>query len=197
MQRFLFSIDRISGWSGKTVAWIVLLSTFLISYDVAMRYLSKWFGDVIRAIWFTYYFSYDMSYYLYATLFMLGGAYALSRGAMVRGDIFYRNWSVRTQAKVDLFLYVVAFFPGMLALVSVGFQWALASFLIGERSFTSAWAPPLWPLKFVIPLAGLLMVLQGVAEAVRSFQAMRTGVWAPRLADVEETETVLARQSEL
>lgn len=197
MQQFLFSIDRVSAWSGKIVSWVILLSVFLISFDITMRYLSKWFGPFIRQIWFTYNFSYDMSYYLYATLFMLGGAYALSRGAMVRGDIFYRNWSVRTQATVDLVLYIVAFFPGILALVSVGFQWALASFLIGERSFTSAAAPPLWPLKFVIPIAGTLMALQGLAETIRAFQAMRTGVWPRRLADVEETETLLAKQSEV
>jgi len=197
VQQVLFSIDRVSAWSGKIVSWIILVSTFLISFDIAMRYLSKWFGPVVRQIWFTYTFSYDMSYYFYATLFMLGGAYALSRGAMVRGDIFYRNWPVRTQATVDFVLYIGAFFPGMLALVSVGFQWAVASFLIGERSFTSAWAPPLWPLKFVIPIAGTLMALQGIAETIRAFQAMRTGAWPRRLADVEETETVLARQSEL
>lgn len=197
MQRLLFSIDRFSAWSGKIVSWIVVLSTALISYDVLMRYLSKPLGAPIHAIWFTYNFSYDMSYYLYATLFMLGGAYALSRGAMVRGDIFYRNWPVKVQGSVDLALYVVAFYPGMLALVSVGLQWALQSFAVGERAFTSAAAPPLWPLKFVIPLAGTLMAIQGVAETIRSFQAMRTGVWPQRLADVEETETVLARQSEL
>ncbi len=197
MDRLLFTIDRISAWSGKIVAWIVLLSTLLIAYDVLMRFLSQPVGSFINLIWFTYNFSYDMSYYLYATLFMLGGAYALSRGAMVRGDIFYRNWSVRRQATVDFVLYIVAFFPGILALVSVGFQWAMQSLSIGERSFTSALAPPLWPLKFVIPLAGVLMALQGVAETIRSFEAMRTGVWPRRLADVEETETLLAKQSEL
>lgn len=197
MQQILFSIDRLSAWSGKIVSWIVVLSTVLIAYDVLMRYLSKPLGGPIHAIWFTYNFSYDMSYYLYATLFMLGGAYALSRGAMVRGDIFYRNWPVKVQASVDLVLYLVAFFPGILALVSVGFQWAMQSLAIGERAFTSAAAPPLWPLKFVIPIAGTLMAIQGVAETIRAYQAIRTGVWPSRLADVEETETILAKQSEL
>ncbi|HEV8670041.1 MAG TPA: TRAP transporter small permease subunit [Candidatus Limnocylindria bacterium] len=197
MQRLLFSIDRLSAWTGKATAWIVLLSTLLISYDVAMRYLSKPFGDPIRAIWFTYNYSYDMSYYLYAVLFMLGGAYALSRAQHVRGDIFYRLWPVKVQGAVDLFLYVFAFFPGIIALVSVGAQWAAYSWSIHEQSFTSGAAPPLYPLKTVIPIAAGLMGIQGVAETIRSFVAMRTGVWPPRLSDVEETETILAKQSEL
>jgi TRAP-type mannitol/chloroaromatic compound transport system permease small subunit len=197
MQRLLFSIDRFSSWSGKTISWVVLLSTILISFDVAMRYLSKPLGDPIRAIWFTYNYSYDMSYYLYAILFMIGGAYALSRAQHVRGDIFYRKWPVKVQAGVDLFLYIFAFFPGILAMVSVGAQWAAYSWSIHERAFTSAAAPPLYPLKTVIPIAALLMAIQGVAETIRCVQALRTGVWPPRLSDVEETETILAKQSEL
>ena len=197
MQRFLFTIDRVSAWSGKAVSWVILLSTFLITYDIAMRYLSKPFGDPIRAIWFTYTFSYDMSYYLYAILFMLGGAYALSRSQMVRGDMFYRSWPVKVQGAIDLFLYLFAFWPAIIALISVGAQWAAASWAIQERSFTTGAAPPLYPLKTVIPLAALLMAVQGVAETVRSYIAFRTGVWPPRLSDVEETETILARQSEV
>ena len=202
MQRLLFSIDRFSAWSGKAAAWLVLASTLLISYDVLMRYLSKPFagtpvGEFIRAIWFTYTFSYDMSYYLYATLFMLGGAYALSRAQHVRGDIFYRSWPVRVQGGVDFALMLLAFYPGILAMVSVGAQWAGLSWSIHERSPTGVSGPPLYPLKTVIPLAAGLMAVQGVAETIRAFQALRTGVWPPRLADVEETETILARQSEV
>ena len=197
MQRFLFSIDRFSTWTGKTAAWIIVLSTFLISYDITMRRLREPLGEVIDRIWFTYSFSYDMSYYLYAALFMLCGAYALSRGQHVRGDIFYRMWPVKVQAGVDLFLYLFAFFPGIIALVSVGSQWAAASWAIGERSFTTAAAPPLYPLKTIIPIAASLMLIQGGAETIRAIIALRTGVWPPRLSDVEETETLLAKQSEL
>ena len=197
MQRFLFSIDRISMWSGKITAWVVLLMTLLVAYDITMRYLSQPFGDPIRAIWFTYNYSYDMSYYLYGIFFMLGGAYALSRGQHVRGDVFYRLWPVRVQASIDLLLYVIAFFPGMIALISVGAQWAAASWAIGERSFTSAAAPPIYPLKTIIPIAATLMAIQGVAETIRAYLALRTGVWPPRLHDVEETETVLAKQAEV
>ena len=197
MQRFLFNIDRVSAWSGKAVSWVIIASTFLISYDILMRYLSKPFLDFIRPIWFTYDYSYDMSYYLYAVLFMIGGAYTLSRAQHVRGDIFYRMWPVKVQGAVDLFLYVFAFYPGIIALVSVGAQWAAASWAIGERSFTTAAAPPIYPLKAVIPLAAALLAVQGIAEVIRSWQALRTGVWPARLSDVEETETILARQSEL
>ena len=197
MRRFLFTIDRFSSWSGKIISWVVLLLTVLISYDILMRYLSKPLGDPIHAIWFTYNYSYDMSYYMYAVLFMIGGAYALSRAQHVRGDIFYRNWPVRVQGAVDLGLYLFAFFPGIIALVSVGAQFAAYSWSIHERSFTSGSAPPLYPLKTVIPIAAALMAVQGLAETVRSFVALRTGVWPARLSDVEETETILARQSEL
>jgi TRAP-type mannitol/chloroaromatic compound transport system permease small subunit len=198
MERFLFRIDRLSAWSGKAVSWLIVVSTFLISYDVLMRYLSKApFAEFIHAIWFTYNFSFDMSYYLYAILFMIGGAYTLSRAQHVRGDVFYRLWPVKVQGAVDLALYLFAFFPGVLALVSVGAQWAAASWAIGERSSTSFAAPIIYPLKAVIPLAAVLIGIQGVAETIRAYQAVRTGVWPPRLSDVEETETILARQSEL
>jgi TRAP-type mannitol/chloroaromatic compound transport system permease small subunit len=197
VQRFLFFIDGISMWSGKATAWVVLLMTLLVAYDITMRKLSTPLGAPIHAIWFTYNYSYDMSYYLYGIFFMLGGAYALSRGQHVRGDVFYRLWPVRVQASIDFFLYILAFFPGIIALISVGTQWAEASWAIQERSFTSAAAPPIYPLKAVIPIAALLMAVQGVAETIRAFIAMRTGVWPPRLSDVEETETVLAKQVEL
>src|SRR5687767_8728145 len=142
-------------WSGKITAWVVLLMTLLVAYDITMRYLSQPLGEPIRAIWFTYNYSYDMSYYLYGIFFMLGGAYALSRGQHVRGDVFYRLWPVRVQASIDLVLYLLAFFPGILALISVGWQWGFESMRIGERSFTTAVAPIIWPLKMVIPLAGM------------------------------------------
>src|SRR5687767_10410116 len=154
MRSFLFTIDRISMWSGKTTAWVVLIMTLLIAADITFRYLVRPFPWV-QPFWFTYTFAYDMTYYLYATMFMLGGAYALSRGQHVRGDVFYRLWPVKVQASIDLALYLFAFFPGILALISVGWQWGFESMRIGERSFTTAVAPIIWPLKMVIPLAGM------------------------------------------
>lgn len=203
MQRYLFRIDRLSAWSGKAISWLVLVSTLLIVFDVTMRYVSKPLCqgagtplcDVVRSVWFTYNYSYDMSYYFYAILFMIGGAYTLSRAQHVRGDMFYRYWPVRLQASIDLALYLFTFFPAVIALMSVGSQWAAQSWEIRERSFTSAAAPPIYPLKAVIPIAGALMFVQGVAEVVRAATALRTGVWPPRLHDVEETETALAQRA--
>ncbi len=196
MRSFLFTIDRISMWSGKTTSWVVLVLTLLIAFDITCRYLSKPF-PAIQPFWFTYTFMYDLTYYLYAALFMIGGAYALSRGQHVRGDVFYRLWPVKVQASIDLTLFIFAFFPGILALISVGWQWGFESYRIGERAFTTAVAPVLWPLKMVIPVAGTLMAIQGVAETIRAYQALRTGVWPARLHDVEETESILAQQAEL
>lgn len=197
MQRVLFGIDALSAWSGKFTSWLILVMTFLICFDITMRYLSKPLGAPIHAIWFTYNFSYDMSYYMYAIFFMMGGAYALSRGQHVRGDVFYRTWPVKVQAGIDLSLYILAFFPAFIALVSVGTQWALQSAAIQERSFTSGAAPYIYPLKFIIPIAAAFMLIQGIAETIRAYQALRTGIWPARLSDVEETETVLAKQSEV
>src|SRR5688500_5296054 len=164
-------------WSGKITAWVVLLMTLLVAYDITMRYLSQPLGEPIRAIWFTYNYSYDMSYYLYGIFFMLG-------------DVFYRRWPVRVQASIDFVLYILAFFPGIIALVSVGAQWAAESWYIQERSFTSAAAPPIYPLKTVIPIAAALMAIQGVAETIRAVIAIRTGVWPWRLSGLDETATV-------
>lgn len=196
MQHVLFGIDRFSAWTGKAAAWIIVLMTLEITYDVIMRYLSIPF-PFLRPIWFTYYIAYDATYYLYAALFMLGGAYALSRGQHLRGDVFYRLWPVRVQAGVDAVMYLFAFAPGILALISTGTQWAIVATQIGERAFTTALAPPIWPLKWVIPIAGALMLVQGFAEWSRAVIALRTGVWPPRLSDVQETETALAASEEL
>ena len=200
LERYLFWIDRLSAWVGKTFAWIIVVLALIMTYDITCRYLSKApvIGEFVRDyLWISRPWAYDLSYELYGTLFMMGGAYTLSRAAHVRGDIFYRMFPVRVQAGIDLFLFLFAFFPGVVALVLVGTQWAQLSFSFLEKSPTQPAGPPIWPLKFVIPLAASFLVIQGVAETIRCVQALRTGEWPRRLADVEETETVLARQSEL
>lgn len=200
LERYLFRIDRLSAWVGKTFGWIIVILALMMTYDITMRYFSK-VGDVgvfIREhLWITRTWAYDLSYSLYATLFMMGGAYTLSRAAHVRGDIFYRMWPVRVQGAVDLALFLLAFFPGIIALVLVGWQWGQLSFSFLERSPTQPQGPPIWPLKFVIPIAAFFLAVQGVAETIRCVQALRTGEWPRRFSDVEETETILARQSEL
>ena len=200
LERYLFRIDRLSAWVGKTFGWIIVILALMMTYDITMRYFSKagFLGEFIREhLWITRTVAYDLSYELYGTLFMMGGAYTLSRAAHVRGDIFYRMWPVRVQAAVDLVLFILGFFPGVIALVLVGVQWGQLSFSFLERSPTQPQGPPIWPLKFVIPLAAFFLALQGVAETIRCVQALRTGQWPRRLSDVEETETILARQSEV
>ncbi len=178
MQRVLFGIDRISTYVGKTFAWFVLALTLVTSYDILA---TKFFTAPTQ-------WAYDVSVALYGTLFMMGGAYALSRNAHVRGDIFYRNWPVRAQATVDLILYVLFFFPGVIALVSVGAQWAALSWNIRELSSQSPIQSPIYPFKTVIPFAGAILLLQGIVEIIRCVICIRQGRWPSREQDVEEVD---------
>lgn len=179
----LLWIDRISMWMGKAMSWLVVILVVETFYDVVARYLFK-----APTGW-----SYEVSYYLYATIFMMGGAYAMSRNQHVRGDIFYRLWPVRLQASVEVTLMVLFFFPGIIALVSSGYQFFEISFRVLERTQQSFIQLPLYPLKAVIPIAGAFMLLQGVAEFIRSVMALRDGIWPARLSDVEEVEPELIK----
>lgn len=187
MKRYLFLVDSISTWTGKLVGWSIVVLTLTVSYDVLTR---KFLNQ--RNQW-----AFDTSYMLYGTLFMVAGAYALARNGHVRGDLFYRNWPVRTQAAVDLLLYVLFFLPGIIALVWAGWNFAQFAMVLNERSPVTPDGPYVWPFKFAIPLAGALLLLQGLVEMVRCVEALRTGTWPERLSDVEETETRLARESQL
>jgi TRAP-type mannitol/chloroaromatic compound transport system permease small subunit len=158
-----------------------------VSYDVITRKLWSQRND----------WAFDTSYILYGTLFMMAGAYTLSRNGHVRGDMLYREWSVKRQAAVDNCLYLLFFFPGIIVMVWSGLDFANFARLINERSTVTPNGPLIWPFKYVIPLAGAFMLLQGIVELIRSVQAFRTGVWPERLSDVEETETRLARESQL
>jgi TRAP-type mannitol/chloroaromatic compound transport system permease small subunit len=144
-----------------------------------------------------------MSYIMYGAMFMMAGAYALSQKAHVRGDFLYRLWPPRVQAGVELVLYFLFFFPGMLALVYAGYIYAQESWHYmpygingppGEVSINSPVGVPVSPLKTILPLAAFLLVLQGIAESIRCVQCLRTGTWPQRLKDVEELETQLIRQ---
>ena len=186
MQRVLLAIDRVNTWVGKAFAWSILVLTLVIAYEVFARY-------VFRAPtgW-----GFDASYMLYGTLFMMAGAYALSRGAHVRGDFLYRMFSPRTQAALDLVLYVLFFVPGMAALIYSGWRFFDLSYVMNERSSFSPDGPIVWPFKALIPVAGALMLLQGLAEIARCAICLSTGRWPQRLADVEELERELIAQAE-
>jgi TRAP-type mannitol/chloroaromatic compound transport system permease small subunit len=144
--------------------------------------------------------AFDISYIMYGTLFMMGGAYALSRNAHVRGDFVYRLWPPRVQAAVEFVLYFIFFFPGMLALIFAGIDYAAESWSFlpygpagpfGEISINSPVGVPVFPLKTILPIAAFFLLLQGIAEAIRCVQCLRTGKWPERLGDVEELEKEL------
>lgn len=186
LQALLFAVDEVSTRIGKAAAWAIVLLTVAICYEVFARYILQ-----APTMW-----AFDVSYMLYGILFMLAGPYALARNAHVRGDFLYRTWSPATQARLDLLLYILFFFPGILALCYAGFTFANFSWFIFERSANSPNGPYVFPFKSLIPLVGGLMVIQGLAEVVRCVLCIRTGAWPPRLHDVEELEKVILEQAE-
>ncbi len=178
--------DRLSAWFGKVFAWLVIMMTFGTSYEVLVRYAFR-----APTPW-----SLDVSFIMYGTLFMMGGAYTLSRGGHVRADFLYRRWRPRTQAIVDLVLYILFFFPGVLALVTAGWTYAMRSWSYpgGEVSVNSPAGIPIYQFKFVLVAAGALLVIQGIAQVMRCIKCIRENRWLPVEEDVEETETILIRE---
>ncbi|MCZ8374170.1 MAG: TRAP transporter small permease subunit [Beijerinckiaceae bacterium] len=186
LDTMLHAVDRLSTAVGKVGAWAILLLTFAMGYEVFARYVMR-----APTEW-----AFDASYILYGTLFMLAGPYALARNGHVRGDFLYRQWPAKRQAVLDLVLYILFFFPGILALCYAGFTFASFSWIIKEHSSNSPNGPPLYHFKALIPIVGGLMVLQGIAEVARCIVCLRTGEWPQRLSDVEETEKLILEQAE-
>ena len=180
------SIDQFSKTIGHAFAWCIVILTLGTSYEVFVRYVLR---DPTN-------WAFDMSYILYGALFLMSGAYALSRNGHVRADVFYRLLPKRTQASMDLVLYVIFFFPGVIALMYSGWSYAMDSMRIGEVSVNSPIGVPIWQLKLIIPAAGTLLALQGIAEMLRCIVCLRTGEWPARLHDVEEMETAILHQVE-
>jgi len=185
MQNYIRFADGLSAWFGKAFGWLIILMTFGMSYEVLVRYLFN--SPTPWAL--------DISFIMYGTLFMMGGAYTLSRGGHVRGDFIYRLWSDRSQAKVDLTLYFLFFFPGILALVFAGWKYASRSWGYAEVSVNSPAGIPIYQFKTVIVAAGLLLIIQGVAQVFRCIICIREGKWPPVASDVEETEILLMKQA--
>ncbi|URI09098.1 TRAP transporter small permease subunit [Aquincola tertiaricarbonis] len=177
MRDSLWAVDRLSTFVGKLFAWTVVLLTLLITWEVFSRYaLNKPHALVL-----------DMQIMLYGTLFMTAGAYTLSKNGHVRGDVLYGFFRPRTQASIDLVLYILFFLPGVVALTWAGWHYAQESLAIREQTF-SADALPLYPFKFVIPVAGGVLLLQGLVEIARCVICLRSGSWPPREGDVEEVD---------
>jgi len=186
MIAFITFADRLSAWFGKAFAWLILMMTFGMSYEVVVRYVFN-----APTPW-----ALDVSFIMYGTLFMMGGAYTLSRGGHVRGDFLYRLWQPRTQAKVDLVLYILFFFPGVTALIMAGWKYADRSWGYGEVSVNSPAGVPIYQFKAVIVAAGILLFIQGIAQVLRCIHAMRTNVWLQAEEDVVETEDLLMREAD-
>ena len=158
-------IDTFTEWSGKTIAWMIIPMVVGVTWEVIARY-----GFNAPTLW-----AFDMTYMLYGSLFMLGAAYALLRGAHIRTDFFWEKFSDRTKGVIDAVAYVCFFFPALLVLLWVGWGEFSHSFGLRETSEQTAWRPPIYPFKGVVPLAALLLLIQGVSEFLKSLYAARTG----------------------
>src|SRR5678816_3329533 len=180
VQGVLYTIDGISTWVGKAFAWLMVVLMTVVCVEVFKRYILN-----APTAWI-----FDAENMLYGTCFMLGGAYTLAQNAHVRGDFLYSSMRPRTQAGLDLVLYIVFFIPGIAALIYSGWVFAVESWVIDEHSNVTANGPPVWQFKFMIPLAGVLVMIQGIAGIVRCVVCLKTGEWASRLKDVAEIDVI-------
>jgi TRAP-type mannitol/chloroaromatic compound transport system permease small subunit len=180
VQRFLIFVDHVSTWAGKAFAWIIILLTGAVCVEVFKRYILN-----APTAWI---FSAD--YMMYGTLFMMTGAYTLAQNGHVRGDFLYGSMRPRTQAWLDLVLYIAFFLPGITALVYAGWTFAYASWVIHEHVSDTANGPVVYPFKAIIPIAGALVLLQGIAEIIRCVVCIKTGEWPQRLKDAAEIDVV-------
>jgi TRAP-type mannitol/chloroaromatic compound transport system permease small subunit len=176
--KILRAIDLVSAAVGKVFAWLIVVLTALIVWEVGSRYV---FGN-------PHPWAFDAQAMLYGALFMVAGAYALATAAHVRGDILYSFLNPRAQAGIDLVLYLAFFVPGVLAMIWAGWHFAAESWAIDEHSSITVEGPPIYPFKAVIPVAGAFLLLQGVAEIARCVICLVRGEWPPRLGDVQEVD---------
>jgi len=178
MAQVLRFIDFMSIWSGRLCAWAIVALTLLISWEVFSRY-------VLHS---PHAWVFDASAMLYGLLFMMAGAYTLAQSGHVRGDVLYGFFPPRLQAGIDLTLYIVFFIPGIVALAWAGWTFAADSWIINEHSSVSADGPPIYPFKTIIPVAGMLLLLQGFVEIARCIVCLQQGKWPRRAGDVEEVD---------
>ncbi|MBO6755170.1 MAG: TRAP transporter small permease subunit [Roseibium sp.] len=182
MTRLVYAIEGLSVWVGRAFGWCIMILTLSVSYEVFVRYALN-----APTVW-----AFDMMVQMYGALLLMAGPYALAQDAHVRGDVLYRLMPVRWQARFDFVLYLLFFYPGMLALFWYGAEIAADSWRYQEVSWNSPARIQIYFFKTLIPVAGFLLMLQGLAELIRCWRAMRTGEWMARLDDVKETEDILA-----
>ncbi len=178
MQKLLLTVDRISTFVGQAFSWLIVTLTVLISWEVFSRYVldhpHPWVFDVMIM--------------MYGSLIMMAGAYTLAKSGHVRGDVLYGFFRPRTQASIDIVLYVLFFIPGVFALTYAGYFYAAESWAILERSNVTAEGPPIYPFKTILPLAGAVLLAQGIVEIIRCAICIRTGEWPSRVQDVQEVD---------
>jgi TRAP-type mannitol/chloroaromatic compound transport system permease small subunit len=180
VQSFLHAIDGLSTWVGKAAAWLIMALMTVVCVEVFKRYIMN-----MPTAWI-----FDADNMMYGTLFMLCGAYTLAQNAHVRGDFLYSSMRPRTQATLDLILYVVFFIPGIAGLIFAGYYYAADSWRIAEHSNVTANGPPVYHFKSMIPVAGVLVMIQGFAEILRAIVCLKTGEWPSRLHDVAEIDVI-------
>ncbi len=178
MQKLLLLVDKISTWVGQAFSICIVILTLHVSWEVFSRYAL----DNPRA------WAFDFMIMMYGTLFMMAGAYTLAKNGHVRGDVLYGFFRPRTQAALDLTLYIIAFLPGVIALTYAGYYYAAESWAIRESSNITAGGPPYYPFKTVIPVAGAFLLLQGIVEIIRCIICLKQGEWPSREADVQEVD---------
>ncbi len=178
MQKLLLTVDRASTILGQTFSWLIMALTLMISWEVFSRYVLD----------HPHPWAFDVMIMLYGSVFMLAGAYTLSKNGHVRGDVLYGFFPPRLQAGLDLALYILFFIPGVFALAWAGYNFAAESWMINEHSNITADGPPVYPFKMVLPIAGAFLLVQGVVEIIRCVICLQTGEWPKRDEDVEEVD---------
>ena len=178
MQKLLLSVDKFSTFVGQAFSWLIVTLTLLISWEVFSRYILE----------HPHAWAFDVMIMMYGTLFMMAGAYTLSKNGHVRGDVLYGFFPPRLQAGLDLALYLLFFIPGVVAFCWAGYMYAGESWAINEHSNITADGPPIYPFKTIIPIAGVFLLIQGVVEIIRCVICLKEGDWPSREEDVEEVD---------
>jgi TRAP-type mannitol/chloroaromatic compound transport system permease small subunit len=184
MQKILLAVDKLSTVVGQAFSWLILVLTLMISWEVFSRY----------ALDNPHPWAFDVMSMMYGTLFMTAGAYTLSKNGHVRGDVLYGFFPPRLQAGLDLALYILFFIPGVFALAWAGYGFAADSWAINEHSNITANGPPVYPFKTIIPIAGAILLAQGLVEIVRCIVCLQQGEWPKRGEDVEEVDVAKLKE---
>ncbi|MBT3764499.1 MAG: TRAP transporter small permease subunit [Rhodospirillaceae bacterium] len=184
MLSIIHAIESLNIWIGRAFGWCILILTLSVAYEVFVRYVLN-----APTVW-----AFDMMIQMYGALFLMAGAYALAQDTHVRADVLYRLIPVKWQARIDFVLYFIFFFPGMLALVYYGAEIASDSWRYKEVSWNSPARIQIYFFKTLIPIAGTMLIVQGISECMRCIKAMKTGEWPERMEDARETEDMIIKE---